>query len=69
MALASHVALARGPALVRRDPDLVGDEVTTGDELGHRVLDLQPSVHLEERERATIVEEELAGARAFVADR
>ena len=33
------------------DPELVGDEVATGHDLGHRVLDLEARVHLEEEER------------------
>ena len=53
------------PAAIR---ELVGDEVAAGHELGHRVLDLEAGVHLEERERAAIVEQELAGAGADVAD-
>ena len=39
--------------------ELERDEVEAGDELGHRVLDLQARVHLEERELAARVEEEL----------
>ena len=39
-----------------------------GDLLGHRVLDLQARVHLEERDGAVRADEELAGARADVAD-
>ena len=51
------------------DAQLVGHEVAAGDELGDRVLDLEPRVHLEEREGAALVEQELAGAGADVADR
>ena len=43
-------------------------EVEAGDQLGDRVLDLQPGVHLEEAERAVGVEDELDGAGADVAD-
>ncbi len=43
-------------------------EVETGHQLGHRVLDLQPGVRLEEEE-AVAVEQELHGAGADVADR
>ena len=35
----------------RGDPQLVGHEVAARDELGDRVLDLEPRVHLEEEER------------------
>ena len=51
------------------DPELVGDEVASGDELGDRVLDLEPRVHLEEGRLAAVVEQELAGPGADVADR
>ena len=39
-------------ALAARDADLPMDEVDAGHHLGHRMLDLQPRVHLEEVERA-----------------
>jgi hypothetical protein len=54
--------------LAGRDPQLVGDEITTGHEFRDGVLDLQPRVHLEERRLAAIVDKELAGTRAHVAD-
>ena len=38
--------------LARGDPQLLLDEVDAVDELGHRVLDLQPRVHLQEEELA-----------------
>ena len=47
-------------ALAAGDADLPLDEVDAGDELGHRVLDLQARVHLEEVERAAGVD---AGTR------
>ena len=40
-----------------------------GDHLGDRMLDLQPGVHLEEVERAVLVEQELDRAGVRVADR
>ena len=55
--------------LARRDPQLVRDEVAAGHELGHRVLDLEAGVHLEEGRLAAIRDEELARAGADVADR
>ena len=55
--------------LAGRDPELVGDQVAPGHELGHRMLDLEPRVHLEEGRDAAVVDEELAGARVHVADR
>ena len=62
------VLLGEPERLAGRDAELVRDEVAPGHELGHRVLDLEAGVHLEERERAAIVEQELAGAGALVAD-
>ena len=50
------------------DGELQLDEVEPGDQLGDRVLDLQPGVHLEEPEPAVGLEEELDGAGADVAD-
>ena len=47
-----HVALLELELLARRDADHLLDEVDAGDELGHRMLDLQPRVHLEEVEAA-----------------
>src|SRR6185312_2673968 len=40
-----------------------------GDELGHRMLDLQPRVHLEEIEALVLAGDELDSAGAVVADR
>ena len=52
-----------------RDPQLLLDQVEPVDQLGDRVLDLQPRVHLEEEELAgsSAVGEELDGAGADVA--
>ena len=53
-----------------RDPQLLLDQVDAVDELGDRVLDLQPGVHLQEEELAGgRVEQALDGARVAVADR
>jgi hypothetical protein len=67
----------------RRYPDLPFDQVKAGHEFGHRVLDLQPGVHLHEEELDGIlaggsgerspragraVDDELDRARAHVAD-
>src|SRR5690606_31467986 len=52
-----------------RDEDLGADEVDAGDALGHRVLDLDARVHLDEEPVAAVhVVEELHGARVVVAD-
>ena len=45
------------------DADLLADQVEAGDRLGHRMLDLEPGVHLDEVEFAILVEElDRAGA-------
>ncbi len=43
--------------LARCDPDLLADQVDARDQLGHRVLDLQAGVHLQEPELAVLIEE------------
>ena len=63
-----HVALGVGQALAGGDQQLRLHQVDAGDELGHRVLDLDAGVHLDEVELAVLVEE-LHGAGAAVADR
>src|SRR6185437_9067359 len=50
------------------DPELLAHDVDAGHELGHRVLDLDPRVQLEEPEVAS-VEDEFRSTGAFVADR
>ena len=53
----------------RSDLDLPAHQIEPGAPLGHRMLDLQPRIHLEEIEVARIpVDEEFAGAGADVAD-
>ena len=54
--------------LAGRDPELVRDQVATGHQLGHRVLDLETRVHLEEGRDASVVDQELARAGVHVAD-
>ena len=64
------VVLLREPERVAgRDPQLIGDEVTTGDEFRDGVFDLESRVHLEEGGRAVGIDEELARARADIPDR
>ena len=55
--------------LAARDADLPLHQVDAGHHLGDRMLDLQARVHLEEVERAVVVEQELDGAGVGVADR
>ena len=58
-----------GSALAARDAELPFDEVEAGDRLGHRMLDLQAGVHLEEVEGAVGAQQELDRAGAAIADR
>ena len=55
--------------LAHRDPELLLDEVDVPDQLGHRMFDLKPGVHLEEEERSVLIDDELARPGADVADR
>src|SRR5580765_4100464 len=48
------------------DAKLPLHDVDPGYELGYGMLDLEPSVHLEEVELSVIGKEELAGARVYV---
>ena len=52
-----------------RDPELLAHQVHPIDQLGHRVLDLDAGVHLEEVERAVGRQQELAGAGAAISNR
>ena len=47
------------------DSDLLEDQIDVGDHLGHRMLDLDARVHLDEVELAVLVQE-LHGADALV---
>ena len=51
------------------DADHQLDQVEPGDALGHRVLDLQPGVHLEEVEALVLADHELHRAGALVVHR
>ncbi len=55
-----------GQGLAAGDRDLQVDQVQSGDGFGHRVLDLQPGVHLQEREGPVVAGDELHGAGAAV---
>jgi hypothetical protein len=59
----------RAQRLTLGDPQLHLHQIQPGDQLGDRVLDLQPRVDLEEVEAARLVEDELDRAGADVADR
>src|SRR5205085_2385925 len=62
VAVECDVVLSEAERFAGGDPQLVGDEVATRDELRDGVLNLEPGVHLEEEERAAIVDEELTRA-------
>jgi len=64
MALDDGVVVAE--LLARGDAEHLAHQVDTGDLLRHRVLDLEPGVHLEEGDRAVLADEELTGARPDV---
>ena len=49
------------------DADLLEDQVDVGDHLGHRMLDLDAGVHLDEIELAVLVQE-FDGADAEIVD-
>jgi hypothetical protein len=57
----------RRQRLAGGDEELEAHEVEPGDALRHRVLDLEPGVHLEEGERPVLHEEQLDRARPLVA--
>ena len=63
-----HVACLSFELLAGGDADHLLDQIDAGDELGHRMLDLQPRVHLQEIERSVLPGDELHRAGAVVAD-
>ena len=63
------VGLAEAERLAGGDPDLGGHEVDAGQHLGHRMLDLDPAVDLDEIEAARTVDEELERPDVLVAGR
>ena len=68
MAADRELLLRQRQPLAGGDAQLPLDEVLPGDHLGHRMLDLQPRVHLHEVEAAVLVGDELDRAGADVAD-
>ena len=68
-AVHAHLVLGEGQRLPGRDPDHPLHEVEPGDRLRHRVLHLEPGVHLEEVEPAGLVHDELDRTGRPVADR
>ena len=51
------VRLGVAERLAGGDADLLAHQIDAADHLGHRMLDLQPRVHLDEGELAVLVEE------------
>src|SRR2546421_307936 len=63
----ASIATSRGGACVTSLAIIRSDQIDPGDELGHRMLDLQPRVHLEEVKALVLPGDELNGACAVVA--
>ncbi|MNV76924.1 hypothetical protein D3C71_1703090 [compost metagenome] len=61
-----HLFLAQGQRLPFGDAQLPGHQIQPGDQFGHRVLHLQPGVHLQEVELPARIQQKLHGARADV---
>ncbi len=59
--MAARVDSRHREGLARSNPQLLLHEIQAGHHLGHRVLDLEARVHLEEVETAVPVDEELDG--------
>src|SRR5436305_10243592 len=68
VAVEDHVRLLVPERVPFGDENLVAHDVGERDHLGHGVLDLYARVHLHEVELPVLVEEELHGARARIAD-
>ena len=68
VAVQRDLVLLQRQRLAERDPQLPFDEIDAGDQLGHRMLDLQPRVHLDE-EDVLAVGDEFDGAGADIVDR
>ena len=67
-AIELHVALLDRQLFAGGDTDHLLDQIDAGDEFGHRMLDLQPRVHLEEEEALVLAGDEFDRAGAVVTD-
>src|SRR4051812_36279993 len=67
-ALERDIALLEPERLAGRHADHLLDQIDAGDELGDRVLDLQPRVHLEKIEALVLPYDKFDGAGAVVTD-
>src|SRR5262249_3207129 len=65
-AVALDVLLREAELLARGYADHPFDEIEAGGHLGHRMLDLQPRVHLEEVELAIAADDEFHGAGGLI---
>src|SRR3954447_13951713 len=65
MAAELYVILLEGELGSCRDADLLEDQVNVGDRFGHRMLDLDPSIHLDEIKFA-VFKKEFDGADAEI---
>ena len=68
-AFALHVGLRKAQLLARGHADHLFDQIEAGDQLGHRVLDLQARVHLQEVEVLVLADHELHRAGRLVLHR
>ena len=67
VAVEGDVVLREGERRAGGDADLLAHQIDAGDHLGHRMLDLQAGVHLDEIELA-VLEQELDRAGAAIAE-
>ena len=64
-----YVGLLQSQRLAGGASDHLLDQIDAGDEFGHRMLDLQAGVHLEEIEASVLTGDKLDGASRIVIDR
>ena len=68
VALRFEVSLRKGQCLATGDPQLQLHQIKAGDQFGHRMLDLQPGVHLHEIERAICIQQKFHRTRPDIAN-
>ena len=69
MTVEHDLVLAQRQSFARGDAQLPFDEVEAGDAFGHRMLDLQPRIHLDEIEGAVRRDDEFHRSGADIANR
>ena len=69
MATRGERVLQAGQALAAGHPQLPLDQIQAGDHFSHRMLDLQPGIHLHEVEGAAGIHDEFDRTGADIADR